>query len=278
MIDVARIPLHKMPDVDTEILKFRKAKWFASLDLSDFYWSLPLTGSAREALTIRGPGNKFYTPNRIIQGSKNSALYAQKVADEAFGQLSNIAVTWIDDTIIGCETADELIEAIETYLKICSEKGFFVHSKKSNLFGKEQKWNGRIISENGIKLAPRKLQGLKDMPLPATAADLQQFLCSVNWIRASIPDFNRKVQLLSNRLNKATSQVGTKKSRLVRIRLDLSNEEIEEYNQMKHEIECAVMLAHRDENKALHLMCDASDLSWGAVLTQTPIEDVGKSL
>ena len=30
---------YTMPDIDTEILKFRKAKWFASMDLSYFYWS-----------------------------------------------------------------------------------------------------------------------------------------------------------------------------------------------------------------------------------------------
>ena len=43
---------YKMPDVDTELLKFRRAKYFASLDLSDFYWTLPLEGRDKEMLCI----------------------------------------------------------------------------------------------------------------------------------------------------------------------------------------------------------------------------------
>ena len=95
-----------MPDFDTELLKFRRAKYFATLDLSDFYWTLPLEGRDKEMLCIRGPGSKFYVPNRIIQGSKNSALYAQNVADDAFHDLRDMAITWIDDTLIGLETPE----------------------------------------------------------------------------------------------------------------------------------------------------------------------------
>ena len=127
-------------------------------------------------------------------------------------------------------------------------------SKKTNLFGRKQTWNGRCISKDGVKYAPKNIQGLQSMPLPKTAGDLQQFICSVNWIRNSIPDFNRKVAKLQQKLAPAIEKVGTKRSRLVRVKISWDEDERQSFQDMKGSIMEAVTLAHRDEDKTLHLI------------------------
>jgi hypothetical protein len=63
-------------------------------------------------------------------------------------------------------------------------------SDKCNFFRKSVKWCGRVISASGTTHCPMRIEGLVGMELPKTAADLQQFLCACNWMRASISRYN----------------------------------------------------------------------------------------
>ncbi len=72
--------------------------------------------------------------------------------------------------------------------------------KKCHLFLREAKWCGRLISANGISAQPEKIEALVAMQIPKTAADLQQFLCAMNWLRTCLPDFVRVAAVLSDLL------------------------------------------------------------------------------
>ena len=140
------------------------------------------------------------------------------------------------------------MNSIETYLDICQQVGVYVHAQKPISSGPPK----HTRSHNKFPwnlICPRKLQGLTFMPPPQTAAELEKFLCSANWIRNSMPDYNRKVQLLSARLQEAMSHVGMKKRR----------------NRL---LNSAYLL--KNKRKGLHPITDASDSAWGPVLTQTP--------
>ena len=56
-------------------------------------------------------------------------------------------------------------------------------------FLRKVKWCGREIFAEGIRYEPAQLTALKNMPIPRNAGELQQFLCALNWMRASIPQF-----------------------------------------------------------------------------------------
>jgi hypothetical protein len=53
------------------------------------------------------------------------------------------------------------------------------------------RWCGRLISAAGSKFDPRRIEGILKMSPPSTGADLQQFLCALNWMRTAIPAFLR---------------------------------------------------------------------------------------
>ncbi|KAE9043034.1 hypothetical protein PR003_g3582 [Phytophthora rubi] len=66
-----------------------------------------------------------------------------------------------------------------------------------------------MISMNGVHHCLDRIQGLVDMPMPRTAADLQKFLCAVNWMRQSIPTYNLLTQRLYTTLEMALQLAGT---------------------------------------------------------------------
>eukprot|EP00644_Phytophthora_capsici_P018720 jgi/Phyca11/132575/e_gw1.182.14.1 len=82
---------------------------------------------------------------------------------------------------------------------------------KSFLFRKEAKWCGRVFSGVGVCHDPERLSGLRQLPLPGTAADLQQFLCATGWMRDSLMDFSRVMEPLHDKLEAVLKVVGRTK-------------------------------------------------------------------
>ena len=89
-------------------------------------------------------------------------------------------------------------------------------ASKCQLFTKEATWCGRHISEKGISFDPSYMQGLQDIQTPKTVADLQQWLCALNWIQSSIPHFAAETEPLRACLNSCVQTIGSSKKRKLR--------------------------------------------------------------
>nr|CCA17857.1 AlNc14C41G3494 [Albugo laibachii Nc14] len=96
----------------------------------------------------------------------------------------------------------------------------------------------------------------------------------MNWMRTLIPGFNRIVQPLMDSMEKVYAAVGGRKKRQV-AKIALSNEiwgqeQHTGWISAKKALVSTVKLIHPDPDKNLIVCTDASELDWGAVITQVP--------
>jgi hypothetical protein len=142
----------------------------------------------------------------------------------------------------------------------------------------EAKWCGRLISAAGIAHDPARLSVLAEMATPTTAADLQQFLCAMNWLRTSLPNYATVVAPLHDILEVALKRTSTRTRKAAKSILLSTCEWTAEhdrcYSACKEMLMNAVRLAHPDPQQVLCLFTDASEHSWGAILTQVPEKDL----
>ena len=75
----------------------------------------------------------------------------------------------------------------------------------------EAKWCGRITSGSVIRHDPTRLQGLVELSVLDTAADLQQFLGAIGWLRGGITNVFATTAYLTELLDMAAKKVGTRK-------------------------------------------------------------------
>ncbi|GMF46846.1 unnamed protein product [Phytophthora fragariaefolia] len=185
-----------------------------------------------------------FTPTRVPQGSSDAAIHFQSTVEMVLGDLVNNCVTvWIDDLLVFADTHKKILDAIEAVLNRLDEHGLILNPKKSALFLTEVHWCGRIINNQGIGHDPARISALRDMPVPTTAAELQQLLCASNWMRAGLVDYARVARLLQERLDTALAAV-------------------------KELLGNSAILAYPDPNKQLCVLSDASDRGWGLVVSQ----------
>lgn len=74
---------------------------------------------------------------------------------------------------------------------------------KKSLFGLEEgKLLGHIISKDGIRIDPERIQAILQIPYPRNIKELQAFLGKINFLRRFIPNLAELIRMLNNMLKK----------------------------------------------------------------------------
>ncbi|OWY99146.1 hypothetical protein PHMEG_00029910 [Phytophthora megakarya] len=119
-------------------------------------------------------------------GGTNSVAHVQATVQAMFADIyNNRLLIWIDDL---------LRKVLTIYVK----RGLKLNPRKCSFLLREVKWCGRVVSGQGVKHDPERIAGLISLPSPTSGQQLQQFVCALNWVRMSIPAYNKLVGLLSS--------------------------------------------------------------------------------
>lgn len=271
-----------MPNLDAALATLAGTRVYFSLDWLKGYWQLALHPSCQELFSFMTPFG-VYTPTRVLMGQSDAVAYCQYVENELFGELlMNGLLAWLDDLLGYATDAPALFGILEAVLEICARSGLKLHPKKCRFYETSTKWCGKIISANGISHCPERLQGLLELPPPATAADLQQLLCAVNWMRSSIPDYAALVAPLGQLLDVAARSVGGSRKKTVLARVSLASvgwsaNHASTFELVKRALLSMVPMGHPQPDKQVCVFTDASEYHWGVIVTQIPHGDVSRA-
>lgn len=268
-----------MPLMENILQRLAGSSAFAKLDAFKGYWTFPVTPKCGNLYSIRTPFGVF-TPRRIVQGAADSVKYFQSGMEDALHiHDRDDLILWVDDILAYGRDVSSLIDTLEYVFQCCVERNILLSAHKCELYLEDVSWCGRLINAQGIQFDPAYLQGIESIDFPKTVGDLQQFICSMNWIRSSIPRYNEEMFALQECLKQLTSIIGSnKKAVLARRQLssyDIWNDEIKQaFIKAKGLLKTSIMNVHRDVSQRLCLYPDASDNFWGLFVTQVPMEDL----
>jgi hypothetical protein len=267
-----------MPNLEVAMGVLKDSKVYFTLDWMKGYWQLPLHPDSQEYYSFMTPIG-VVTPTRVLMGQSDAVAYCQGVVDELFGDLlMHGLLGWLDDLLGYAGSADDLLRLLREVFRICESYGLKLHPGKCTFYTTRTIWCGKEISSDGVAHAPGRVQGLCDLEPPQTAADLQQFLCATNWMRANIPQYTELVAPLTKLLDIAAKAADSrKKTALTRVSLSSvgwCEDHLTCFERVKTTLKKMVPLSHPDPNKMVCLYTDASDGFWGAIATQVPTEDL----
>ena len=270
-----------MPFFEVILQHLAGATCFASLDAFKGYWQFPMDEKAQEMYSFICHLGVF-TPRRVIQGASNSVQIFQAGMEEILGDLLYQQVlVWIDDLLAYGATDENLLSALDSIFKRLHARGVKLNPKKCTLYQKSVNWCGRIIAADGIKFDTKLTESLVQMPIPKTAADLQQYLCAANWIRSAIPEFSKTFGPLQKILKKSIeTAASSKKSKLAAIALQsvgwCPDHEVA-FSASKKSISASVKLSIPRADAEVCVFTDASKDCWSIMLTQIPADQVSRA-
>ena len=141
----------------------------------------------------------------------------------------------------------------------------------SFFFQTEVSFLGHVLSAKGISPNPKKVDKVRDWPVPKTSKEVHSFIGLASYYRRFIPNFAKWSKPLNALIvppaHQAKVQRGEmKKSELTKFAW--SKECQEEFDALKHALTTAPVLAYPDYTQPFILGTDASLKGLGAVLSQ----------
>ena len=122
-------------------------------------------------------------------GLMNVGATFQRAMDYAFKELiGKIIEIYQDDLTIFSKERPSHISNLKQVFERCRKYGISLNPTKSVFGIDEGKLLGHIISKDGVKIDPERIDAIKKIPLPKNVKALQSFNGHINFIRIFIPN------------------------------------------------------------------------------------------
>ena len=141
-------------------------------------------------------------------GLMNVGATFQRSMDIAFSEeLGFFIIIYLDDITVYSKTDEEHLEHLRKVFEKCRKYGLSLNPKKTMFGLQEGKLLGHIISENGIRIDPKRIDGILQINHPRNINELQSFIGKINFLRRFIPNL---VELHRNMKNMLKREEGVK--------------------------------------------------------------------
>ncbi|GFY35877.1 retrovirus-related Pol polyprotein from transposon 17.6 [Trichonephila clavipes] len=238
-------------------------------------WSSPLHVVPKSDSTVRPVGD-YRQLNSVTEFDSYPmpylndfahALHGKKIFSKidifkAFHQIP-IAECDIPKTAVTTpwENAEEHRSHLRAIFQRLSSYGLKLNISKCVFGVTELIFLGHIITPDGIKPLPDKVQAVLDYKQPETVGSLRKFLGLLNFYRRFLPKAAEQQYLLSEFLKGSKGKKDSKP-------LNWSSEAITAFQRCKQALADAALLAHPSPSAPLALHVDASDYAIGGALHQ----------
>ena len=252
------VTLFPLPKIDEMYAHLHGATVFSTLDLRSGYHHIALSPSSRAKSAFVTPMGK-YEFLMVPFGLSQAPAYFQRLIAEVLTGCESFAQGYLDDILIFSKTHEEHLQHLEIIFERLRQAGLKLKGEKCQFFKKNLHYLGHVISEEGIKPLPDKIQAIQDMPHPTNLVEVQQLMGLMNYYRKFIPCYSDLARPIIELTHGKTSP---------KDKIDWTELAQSCFDQLKEKFLSAPVLRYPDVNKPYFLFTDASNYAWAGVLTQ----------
>lgn len=247
---------YPIPNITDILDKLGKAQYFSTIDLKSGYHQIEMNENDRQK-TAFSVENGHYEFLRMPFGLKNAPATFQRIMDTIFRELIGVCIfVFMDDIIIFSPSLKQHLIDLKKVFEILKKYNLKAQIDKSEFLRKEIEFLGHVVTEEGVKPNPKKIEVIKNFPIPRTERDLRAYLGILGYYRRHIKDFAKIFKPLTNQLRKESKGIIHTK------------EFVEAFEKGKNVLTSNDILIYPDFSKPFILTTDASNYAIGACLSQ----------
>jgi ribonuclease HI len=189
-------------------------------------------------------------------GLMNAGATFQRAMDITFmEEAGKFIVIYLDDVTMFSKSDDEHLGHLRRVFEKCRRFGISLNPKKC-LFGLEEgKLLGHIMSKDGIRIDPSRIEAILKVEHPRNLKELQFFIGQINFLRRFIPNLAELLRNITNMLKKD-------------IKIKWDSESRQSFEQVKRALIEVPVLISPDFTKDFYLFSFTSEHTIAAVLLQ----------
>jgi hypothetical protein len=246
---------YPLPRIDDLLDAARGAQYFSALDMASGFYQVPIAEEDTPKTAFSTPFG-HYEWRVLPMGLTNAPSSFMKVMNKVLEKfIGDFVLVYLDDILIMSKTPGEHLTHLRQVFETLREHRFQVKLSKCKFLQEQIKYLGHILSKDGIKPDPAKVQTLLDWEFPATATGMQQFLGLANYFRKFLPNYSRLAAPLYHLTKKTVKFLKGEEAQLC-------------FEAIKQLLVSPPLLSYPDPDLPYELISDASITGCGAVLVQ----------
>lgn len=253
--DVTKKDSYPLPRIDDTLDKLSGANWFSTLDLKSGYWQVPIHPDDREKTSFT-TGSGLWQFTVMPFGLCNAPATFERLMERALQGLTwGTCLVYLDDVIVFGKTFEEHCHNLQKVFERLRSAHLKLNPKKCALFRPEVYYLGHIISREGVRTDPSKIDAVKHWPVPQDKHQLRSFLGLATYYRRFVKDFAK--------IAKSLHQL-TEKGR----QFKWSDECNKSFQELKEKLSDSPVLTYPKPGEKFIVDADASNVGIGAVISQ----------
>ncbi|KAK4830383.1 LOW QUALITY PROTEIN: hypothetical protein QYF61_010610 [Mycteria americana] len=168
-------------------LESKVAKWYATIDIANAFFSIPLAAECRPQFAFTWRGVQ-YTCNQLPQGWKHS--YHSSWIDALEQGEAPEHLQYIDDIIVWGNTVEEVFEKGRRIIQILLKGGFAIKQSKVKAPAQEIQVLGIKWQDGCCRILMDVMNKVTAMSPPANQRETQAFLGVVGFWRMHVPGYS----------------------------------------------------------------------------------------
>ena len=245
--------IHRIPTADDVQAKLCGKTVFTVVDMKDSYWQVCLDDDSSYLCTFHTPwGRKRFL--RMPFGISSAGEVMQKRNETTFGDINGVYVI-ADDLIIAGKDVQEHDQILHRVMQRAQEKGVRFNRNKLQFKLSEVTYMGNVVSSEGLRPCPKKIDAIVNMPEPTCKTSLQRLLGMIRYLSQFIPNESTITAPLRSLLKKDSHW-------------HWNHEHKSAFQKIKQAIAKPTMLKFYDLNKPVIVQADSSQSGLGACISQ----------
>ena len=250
---------YPIPIIDDVLPDLAKAKMFTKADAKNGYWHVLLEEESSKLTTFDTPFGR-YRWKRLPFGLSVASEIFQKRLHQALDKLDGLLTVHDDLVIYGVGDTDEEARAdhdrkLIALLERCRKRGIKLNKAKLNLRCTEITYLGHLVTNQGLKADPEKVEAIANMPQPNDVKGVRRLCGFVNYLARFLPKLTDALEPI----RQLTRQD---------VPWQWSTAQEKSFQLIKQMVSATPLLKYYDPKEELTVQCDASDKGVGAALLQ----------
>lgn len=246
---------YPLPRIDESLDALSGSKFFSTLDLVSGYWQVELDEDAKQK-------SAFCTRNGLWQwrvlpfGLTSAPSTFERLMEKVLRGLHwKSVLIYLDDIVIFSSTVSQHLDRLELVLQRLEAANLKLKPSKCELFKREVKYLGHVVSADGVKTDPEKIEAIKNWPTPSNTTEVRAFLGTGSYYRRFVQGFAD----VARPLNVLTGK---------NVPFEWNDDTEDAFQTIKRKLIESPVLGYPDPNLPYILDTDASNEAMGAVLSQ----------
>jgi hypothetical protein len=204
---------YPLPNMEHILKRVTGASRISMIDGFFGYNQISVMPEDREKMAFTTPWSTFMYA-KMPFGLMNAGATFQRAMDIAFiGEKDKFVVIYLDDiTVFSRSDKEHCCHLRKVFLK-CRRFGLSLNPKKYLFTMKEGKLLGHIVSAEGVRIDPSRVEEIRTLSLPISKKEVQAFLGKINFLRRFVLNFVELVKHITAMLKKGNEVKWTSEPR-----------------------------------------------------------------